>query len=305
MPAAALLAAVALPLAAAGVAQASAARYRPSLPGDYQVSATLTLNVNAGTTVSVVGGGGGTSNCTTNETNTTLKVTTSPVSVPIGFTAKNSGSCFFEPSYSNFVVTVKNGQGQVVAYRTIQLYGYGPLDPYKLYCSAGGTSDLNMNCRVISDREIALYQTGGELGGGGGVGTRDYHEDAYLRFNVGGPGPMIHVEGGGGGPDHSNCTNRETNTTSTAGSDPSTIVIGFDAKTSGSCSYEASYSYFSIKISGKNSVGTEVNGTARIRFGQPTAGGPYSVNCVSSSANVSCRKDNDRLLTLDLTKPQP
>jgi hypothetical protein len=302
-PAAVILATVALPLAAAGTAQASAARFRPGPPADYNVSATMTLEVTAGSTVSIAGGGPG-AVCTTDETNTTLTATAAPVTVPFGFTARTSGACAFETSSSDFVVTVRDARGMVTATRTIRLAGSTPAS-YQVHCTVPGTQVLNLNCRQISDREVGLYQTGDQTGpgGGGGGGTKGYDEYATMRLYVGGPGPDIHVEGGGGGT--SNCTSRETNAKVTAGPDPTPIRFGFYAKDDGSCGTEPSWSYFHVTISGQNSSGKEVNGTAWVRFGQEDrAGQPYVVSCEKSSVNVSCRRDDLQQLTLTLTAPR-
>jgi hypothetical protein len=297
-PAAAILATVALPLAAAGTAQASAARYRPEPPTDYRVTATMTLEATAGSTVTIAGGGQGASNCTTSETSTTLTATAAPVSVPFGFTAKTTGACAFEASYANFVVTVTDARGMVTATRTIRLAGSTPAS-YKVNCTVPGTQVLNLNCREISDREVGLYQTGDQTGPGHGTTNSDQY--ATMRFYVGGPGPLIYVQGDGG---RSNCTANETNTTVKAGPDPTSIMFGYLAKDNGSCDFEASYSYFTIRISGRNSSGAEVSGTASVRFGQNYAREPYIARCDTSSANLSCRQVDDRLLTLTLTAPR-
>jgi hypothetical protein len=297
-PAATIAVAALLPLAAAGAAQASVARPVPSLPGDYQVTATMQLNVNAGATVTIKGGGGGTSNCTTDETSTTVKVTASPVNVPFGFTAKKSGSCFFESSWSNFVVTVKNAEGKVVAYRTIQLRGYAPVNPYKISCTAGDAPAENLNCRVIDDREVALYQTGGQLGGGGGGLKSNGFETGRLSVITGGPGPSIQVKGGGGGPDGSVCTTNETDKTVPAGPDPTEVTYGFEVKASGSCAFEASYSYFTVKLLGTAASGQPATGTARILLAEDVPTQKYSASCVVTSPSVTCQPDGPRGLLL-------
>jgi hypothetical protein len=132
------------------------------------------------------------------------------------------------------------------------------------------------------------------------------HEQAELAAYVVGPGPLIHVEGGGGGSDHSNCTTSETNTTVTAGADPTNIPFGFNTDASGSCFFQPSYSFFTVTITGKNSLGAEVFGTARVRFGQiAQSTTPYEVNCATASKNVTCQETGDKTLTLTLNRPQP
>lgn len=112
-------------LSGAGTAQASS-----GMPADQRVDAKMVLNVEVGMTVSIKGGGAGTSNCTTDETNRTFKVTASPVAETFGFIAKSSGICLVEPSWSRFEVTVSDSEKEVVAARTVFLEGRGLYDPY-------------------------------------------------------------------------------------------------------------------------------------------------------------------------------
>jgi hypothetical protein len=159
-PAAALLAALALPLAAAGTAQASVTRpVGPLLPTGPVVQATMTLNVIPGSTVTV-NGTDSPGNCTADETDTTVTATTPQISVPFGYTAVDSGSCVFQQSWADFVVTISNSKGTVEATRTVELQGTTP--PYRLFCDVPFSDTYNLNCRVINDQNIELSQTGGE-----------------------------------------------------------------------------------------------------------------------------------------------
>jgi hypothetical protein len=295
----AIAAATAVSLIAAGPAQASVhPAGGTSIPADHRVNATMILHVQAGSTVTVKGGGAGTSNCTADETNTTVTAASPRVVLSFGFVARSAGSCFFEDSWSNFVVTVKNNQGATVAMRTVRLRGAGAF--YNVFCDVKGTTTVNLLCRWIDSSTLELFQTGT-------VGLKGYDVTAGLRFFVHGPGPSIHIQGGGGGT--SNCTSDETNKTITAESDPTLTDFGFYAKDDGSCGREASFSYFAITISGKDSFGTPVYGTVNVYLGQQGAGDPYDLECQGSPTdNVACQHFGSKgteALTISLVRPQP
>jgi hypothetical protein len=257
-------------------------------PNDHVVTGTIVLNLQVGETVRIVGGGAS-SNCTRDETNKTVKVTSAPQTETFSFVAKNEGSCFFESSYSHFTVTVMRGDS-LVARQAFEVSQPDPLQGYQAFCD--NSEALSMDCRKTGDRQVVLTQlTGIGLRGG---------ESALLNFYVHGPGPMIKVQGGGSGHDHSNCTTNETNATVTAGPDPTRIPVGYNVKSDGYCAFEPSYSYFSITISGRDRAGDPVSGTAKIFFGQNSAGDPYLVSCGEHSATVSCQQTGDRELTLSL-----
>jgi hypothetical protein len=259
---------------------------------DHRESADLVLRVRLGAKVTIKGGGGGTSNCTKDETDKTVTASQDPFTETISFIAKNSGSCAFERSWSDFDVQVADSSGVVIAATTVRLAGQSVINPYQAYCPPWGEG-FRMTCRKTDDRRLELTQTAG-LGTKSGGGL----EKAQLNFFVGGPGPEIKVEGGGGGWDNSNCTNDETRTTVTAGDDPTIVPISFVAKSSGSCAIERSFSYFNIKISGTSRSGKSVRGEARILFGQDYAGEDYKVTCISTSPSVSCDKVGMRTLQL-------
>jgi hypothetical protein len=428
---AAIVAATAIPVSTASAAQAATtapARSADSIrPADSWQQATMDLNVQAGTTVHIQGGGGGTSNCTYHETDETIQVTKSPTSATFGFEAKSDDGCAFEPSWSNFVVTVRNSSGVVVASRTVKLIGWLGFYPYEALCSAPGSpAAFHLDCSVKSERYLVLTQTGTGGSGSGppqpndhwvgmsmvlnlvkgetvhinspsnnctrdetdrtftitsvpqtesfgfeakntnmcafessyasfdvtvrsdhgdvvafqkvnvsnpslfegyqafcdnsgalhmvceqtgdtqvtltqltGTGTGSYYESALLTIYTGGPGPSIKIEGGGGGRDHSNCTSNETSETVGATADPTRVPISFEAKESGDCFIEASYSYFTISLLGTTASGRPATGTARIFFGQPHASGEdYEVSCVATSPSVTCDKTSMRDITL-------
>jgi len=84
-------------------------------------SGTAIFSVGAGMTVSIVGGGGGTSNCTTDETNTTFVTKGNDEAHSFGFDSKGSGSCFYDRSWSYFKITVKDPAGKQIASGTTWL----------------------------------------------------------------------------------------------------------------------------------------------------------------------------------------
>jgi alpha-tubulin suppressor-like RCC1 family protein len=144
--------------------------------------------------------------------------------------------------------------------------------------------------------------SGYAIAGAAGPGDSD-RKTAVLKVTVGGPGPDITVVGGGGGIDHSNCTTEETNTSVTAGPDPTTVAFGFVAKSSGSCATEPSYSYFQITVSGKTAAGKPVSASARIFFGQAGSAGisPYEAFCDTPLVNMTCSETSDRELALKVS----
>jgi hypothetical protein len=85
----------------------------PGLQGHLEVSNAI-FSVGAGKTVSITGGGGGTSLCTRDETVTTFTTKGNNESHPFGLFAKNDGSCYFDLSFSQFRVTIKDSAGKLV-----------------------------------------------------------------------------------------------------------------------------------------------------------------------------------------------
>ena len=66
------------------------------------------FDVGAGMKVTIQGGRGGYSNCTNDEAHYSFTTTGNGERKEFWFTAKSSGSCFYESSYSYFKVTVED-----------------------------------------------------------------------------------------------------------------------------------------------------------------------------------------------------
>ena len=122
-------------------------------------------------------------------------------------------------------------------------------------------------------------------------------ESGGLTLDSVGAGVSVRIQGGGGGT--SNCTNDETSKTLTTGSGPVEETISFDAKSSGSCAFEKSFSYFTISVTGRNTSGTAYDSVIRVRLGQPWPRGAYSTSCVTGSdRRMSCRETSMRAVDL-------
>jgi hypothetical protein len=100
-------------------------------------SASAIFSVGSGMTVSIIGGGGGTSLCTNDETNTTFVTKGDNESHPFSFDAKSSGSCYFDLSWSQFKVRVKNPAGTLVASGTMFLGQQYVFGDYIVSCEYG------------------------------------------------------------------------------------------------------------------------------------------------------------------------
>lgn len=94
---------------------------------------------------------------------------------------------------------------------------------------------------------------------------------------------------GGGGRDHSNCTDDETTRTVEAQNDPVSIRVSFDAKWWGECNSEPSYSYFDVTVTGKYAAGRTMNSRGRFWLGQDSGGGQYYVECSPPEVRLACR----------------
>lgn len=93
------------------------------------------FNVGKGMSVTIQGGGGRTSNCTRDETNETFTTTGDGELRQYGFYSVGSGTCFYEMSWSNFNVTVKDAAGNEIGSGTFS-YGQGSTyGDYKARCS--------------------------------------------------------------------------------------------------------------------------------------------------------------------------
>jgi hypothetical protein len=276
LAAAGIAAALGLQLAAALPAQASGVR-----PDDYDVSATMVLKFRIGEHVRISSPA---SVCTRNETTRTFDITTSPQTESFGFVAKTSGSCFFEESHADFDVIVTNDQGATVARQLLTMRS----PAYRPTCLDYNV--ISVTCHTDSGNQVTLTQDGGP-------GSGEF-VSAALSIYTGGPGPDIRIQGGGSGPDGSQCTTNETDVTVPAGPDPTDVPVGFDVKGSGSCITNPSYSYFTIKLQGTTASGRPATGTARIWLGQANPANPFRVECIATSPSVKCETNGARALTL-------
>jgi alpha-tubulin suppressor-like RCC1 family protein len=132
--------------------------------------------------------------------------------------------------------------------------------------------------------------SGFALTGQSGLTGGDYSKTGKVTYLVGGPGPTVHIEGGGGGT--SNCTNDETNKTNMAYADPTYTSVSFTVKDSGSCGSEASWSYFTMTVTGRDSEGHVMNASGRFWFGQNSAGDPFYLRCAEPLVHMTCSATN-------------
>jgi hypothetical protein len=118
-------------------------------------AATAIFDVGAGMTVSIVGGGGGTSNCTTDETNTTFVTKGDDERHEFGFNSKGSGSCFWQVSWSDFRFTVKDPTGKQVGTGVLSMDQNNAAASYYLNCTSRFDSEAKrwrgINCTVVGD----------------------------------------------------------------------------------------------------------------------------------------------------------
>lgn len=111
--------------------------------------ATAFFSVGSGMRVRIVGGGGGTSNCTRDETNADFTTKGNNEAHVFGFDSKGSGSCFFEPSWSDFKVSVSDPvSGSLVGSGTLRFGQRSADDSYFAVCS--GLFEGNLSCRARS-----------------------------------------------------------------------------------------------------------------------------------------------------------
>jgi hypothetical protein len=115
------------------------------------------FNVGRGMKVTIQGGGGGTSNCSRDETNDTFTTTGDGDRHTYGFYSVGSGSCFYEMSWSNFVITVKDPSGAQIGSGTMS-YGQGTTyGDYKARCNDPWSKGWkgNINCD-LTDGQITI-----------------------------------------------------------------------------------------------------------------------------------------------------
>jgi hypothetical protein len=123
-------------------AGASVGRTAPGGPRGVQ-SATAEFSVGAGMKVSIVGGGGGTSLCTNDETNTSFTTTGKDDRRSFGFDAKNSGSCYFDLSWSQFKVRVEDSSGKLIGAGTMFLGQQYVFGDYAVSCDYGAWAGVS------------------------------------------------------------------------------------------------------------------------------------------------------------------
>jgi uncharacterized protein DUF5979 len=113
-------------------------------------------------------------------------------------------------------------------------------------------------------------------------------ETGSIQFGVGDfGGPVVTIVGGGGGPDHSNCTTDETNSSAPLNLGIEIRHFSMVAKAGGSCNTEPSFSFFSVTVVGNSTRGM-LNSSGRIWFGQDSAGDPFYVKCVGPFVGMEC-----------------
>ncbi|MBV9795576.1 MAG: hypothetical protein JO016_16735 [Actinobacteria bacterium] len=284
LPVAATAALALAPASASAVTSVTAARAgqvaaapRPGGLLKGHESAQLTLDsVGAGVTVRIQGGGAGTSNCTNDETSKTVTTGSGPVQETISFDAKSSGSCAFEKSFSYFTVSVtgKNTSGIPYDSTTRVLFGQqAARQPYISTCEAG--HDRRMSCRETSPRSLELRAFPTEVRAPGSPALTSTRSTIMNLSGVG-AGPRVSIQGGGAGT--SNCTNDETTTSFTAAGGLIVQVLGFDAKSSGSCAFESSYSQFRISVKGRAADGASFDSSANVEYGGSATLG-YRASC--------------------------
>jgi hypothetical protein len=144
-------------------------------------------------------------------------------------------------------------------------------------------------------RIILVFATGAGVGRTGPAGPGDI-QSAVANFSVG-SGMKVSIVGGGAGT--SLCTNNETVTSFTTTGQDDKRNFSFDAKDSGSCYFDLSWSQFKVRV--EDSAGKLI-GAGTMFLGQQYVFGDYVVSCgYGSWAGISCHKGNG--LTLNVTRP--
>jgi hypothetical protein len=95
------------------------------------------FSVGSGMNVSIIGGGGGTSLCTKDETNTSFVTKGNNESHDFSMFAKDNGSCYYDLSWSQFKVRVKDPSGTLVVSGTMFLGQQYVFGDYGVSCEYG------------------------------------------------------------------------------------------------------------------------------------------------------------------------
>lgn len=143
---------------------------RGSPVGDYPISAGITVRAEPGITVRITGGGTGTygSNCTRDETVTSVTPEGEWKRIVVSYTAKNSGSCAIDGSWSNFRVSLYGlGRGDVGYFFVGQPGGLLESRDYVTTCFSGTPHDVaierlflwyeHLHCQKTGDSELKIW----------------------------------------------------------------------------------------------------------------------------------------------------
>lgn len=137
--------------------------------GDYRVNAGVTVTAPQGITVWIRGGGSGSlgSNCTSDETVTSVTPSGGSERVVIGYNAKTGGSCAIEDSWSNFKVWLYGmGRSDSAHFFLGQHSGLLGSRDYEATCYSGTPHDVEISrlndwfdskrCEKVGDFELEI-----------------------------------------------------------------------------------------------------------------------------------------------------
>jgi uncharacterized protein YjbI with pentapeptide repeats len=128
---------------------------------------TFRFEFGAGVHVAIRGGGSGTSNCTTDETDTSFDMTSKVATQRVGFNVKSDGSCGVQSSWSQFRLTVTRGS------RTIGtgIVAYGEVGPpfgrFDTFCNDYVTGEVilhGLTCDQPDARSMVISAPGAKGG---------------------------------------------------------------------------------------------------------------------------------------------
>jgi hypothetical protein len=144
-------------------------------------------------------------------------------------------------------------------------------------------------------RIVLIFGAGKSVGRTGPTAPRGL-QSAVADFSVG-AGMKVSIIGGGSGT--SNCTNDETVTSFTTTGTDDRRSFSFDAKGSGGCYFDLSWSQFKVRV--EDASGKLIGGGTMF-LGQQYVFGDYAVSCEYGAwAGVRCSKGDG--LTLKITRP--